>query len=70
MGAVPILSRALFSVNLTAMANGENQNNHFLVLYVAQDSVVSNSISPETGPISPQRFSKMPGVFASLDPVV
>ena len=57
-------------VNLTAMANGENQDNHFLVLYVAQDSVVSNSISPETGPISPQRFSKMPGVFTSLDPVV
>ena len=57
-------------VNLTAMANGENQDNHFLVLYVAQYSVVSNSISPESGSISPQRFSKMPGVFASLDPVV
>jgi len=74
MGAVPIFSpifsRALFSVNLTAMANGENQDNHFLVLYVAQDSVVSNSISPESGPITSQRFSKMPGVFASLDPVV
>jgi len=61
---------ALFSVNLTAVANGENQDNHFLVLYVAEHSVVSNPISPESGPISPQRFSKMPGIFASLDPIV
>ncbi|MDD3248820.1 MAG: hypothetical protein PHF23_00400 [Smithellaceae bacterium] len=57
-------------VNLTAMANGENQDNHFFVLYLAQHSVVSNSISPESGAITSQRFSKMPGVFASLNPVV
>jgi len=47
-----IKSSALFSVNLTAVANGENQDNPFLVLDVAQDSVVSNSISPESGPIT------------------
>jgi hypothetical protein len=61
---------ALFSVNLAAVANGENQDNDFLVLYIAKYSVVSNSISPEPGPISSRRFSKMPGVFASLDPIV
>jgi hypothetical protein len=57
-------------VNLTAMANGENQDYYFLVLYVAQHPVVANSISPEAGPLTSQRFSKMPGVFASLDPVI
>ena len=57
-------------VNLTAEANGENQDYYFLVLYVAQHPVVANSISPEADPITSQRFSKMPGVFASLDPVI
>jgi len=57
-------------VNLTAMANGENQDNHFLVLYVAEHPVVSNSISPESGPIASRWFSEMPGVFTSFDPVV
>jgi hypothetical protein len=37
---------------------------------IAQYPVVSNSVSPEADAITLQRFPKMPGVFASLYPVV
>ena len=69
------LKTGLFSqlspfVNLPAMTNCQNQDNHVFVLDVAQYPIVSNPVSPEAGVVTLQRFSKMPGVFASLNPVV
>ena len=57
-------------VNLPAMTNCQNQDNHVFVLDVAQYPIVSNPVSPEAGVVALQRFSKMPGGFASLNPVV
>ncbi len=57
-------------VNLPAMTNCQNQDNHVFVLDVAQYPIVSNPVSPEAGVVTLQRFSKMPGVFASLNPIV
>jgi len=58
------------SVNLPTMTNCQNQDNHFFVLDVAQYPIVSGSVSPESDVITLQRSPKMPGVFASLYPVV
>lgn len=57
-------------VNLPTMTNCQNQDNHVFVLDVTQHPIVSNPVSPEAGVITLQRFSKMPGIFASLYPVV
>ena len=52
------------------MADCQNQNNYVVVLNVAQHPVVSNPISPEAGPVAFQRFSKVPGILASLNSVI
>jgi len=58
------------SVHLSAMADCQNQDNHVFVLNVAKHPVVSDPVSPESGPVALQRLSEVPGVFASLSSVI
>jgi hypothetical protein len=57
-------------VHLSAMADCQNQYNHLFVLNVAQHPVVSDPVSPESGPVALQRFSEVPGVFAPLNSII
>jgi len=57
-------------VYFPAMTDVQNQDHHLFILDVAQQPVVSNPIPPKAGAIPFQRFSKMPRVFAPLDPFV
>lgn len=57
-------------VDMSAVADGQDQHHYFLVLDVAKHSEVADTVSPDTGMITLQWLSEMPGVFAPLDPVV
>ena len=52
------------------MTDCKNQDNYVFVPDVTQDPIVSNTVPPKAAVITLQRFSKMPGVFAALYPVV
>jgi len=58
------------SIYLPAMADCQYQNNQLFVLNFAQHSIDTDSISPESGLVSLQWFSKMPGVLAPLDSII
>ena len=52
------------------MTNCQNKDNYLLILNITQNPVISNTISPKPGMVALQWFSKMPGIFTSLNPVI
>lgn len=56
----------ILPINITAMADLKGENNKFVILDVAQNAVVSHSVSPDAGLIANKPFAIGAGIFASV----
>lgn len=67
-------SRALLIVNLAAMADVQDEDDNFVVLYFGDDAIVADAVTPLPAAVCRQAFSVLTRVFTAFqvlsDPAV